>query len=328
MSFAGKEMVRALLAVAASQLAWAVPSALAQDYPSKQIRFLQGFPAGGNADVLVRVLGDELSKALGQTVIAEARPGASGNVASAEVARATPDGHTLVLLTTAHVISPALLKAMAFDPLNDFQFISKVADYPFFIAVHATSPHKTLKDLIDDAKARPGTLNWGSAGTGSGQHMAGELMALTSKVKTNHVPFRGDAGSVTALLSRSIDFIVAPSTVLIGNIDGGNFRALAITSRSRAKSLPNVPTIEEGGFPGFDMQAFASVATVKGTPQPIVDRITKELHAAIAKPSVTKRIIELGGIPAPNSNAEMKTFVEAQIKRWKEVVAAAGIQQQ
>lgn len=315
----------AMVAACMLPVAVAHSPAAAQDFPTRQIRMLQGFPAGGNADVLARVIGEEISKTLGQSVIAEARPGASGNLASQEVARATPDGHTLMLFTTAHVISPALIKALAFDPVNDFEFVSKVADYPFFIAVHGDSPFKTLKDLIAAAQAKPDGLTWGSAGNGSGQHMGGELLALSAKFKARHVPFRGDAGSVTALLSKSVDYIVAPSLVLIGNIEGGNFRALAITARTRAQSLPNVPTVEELGHPGFDMQAFAAIATTKGTPPAVVAKLTKAVHDAIAQPGVAKRIVELGGIPAPNSGAEMKSYVEAQIKRWRDVVAQAGI---
>jgi tripartite-type tricarboxylate transporter receptor subunit TctC len=319
--------MRRLVAVACAvlSLVGGALGAAAQGYPTKQIRFLQGFPAGGNADILTRVLGDELSKALGQPVIVEARPGATGNIATEQIVRAAPDGHSLVLLTTAHVISPALLKAISFDPIKDVSFITKVADYPFFVAVHASSPLKTIQDLVAAAKAKPDTLTWGSAGTGSGQHMCGELFALESKVKIRHVPFRGDAGSVTALLSKSVDFIVAPSTVLISNVEGGNFRALAISSKTRAESLKNVPTMTEALGIEIEMQAFASVATTKGTPDAVVQRLNRELHTIIAKPAVAKRIVELGGIPAPNSSAEMTAFAEAQIKRWKTVVDAAGI---
>jgi tripartite-type tricarboxylate transporter receptor subunit TctC len=299
--------------------------AQAQTYPTKQIRFLQGFPAGGNADILTRVLGDELSKALGQAVIVEARPGATGNLATEQIVRAAPDGHALVLLTTAHVISPALLKAISFDPIKDVAFITKVADYPFLIAVHASSPHKSLKELVAAARAKPDGLTWGSAGTGSGQHMGGETLALEAKIKVRHVPFRGDAGSVTALLSKSVDYIVAPSTVLISNIEAGTFRALAITSRTRAPSLPNVPTMGEMVGGDIEMQAFASVATTRGTPLAVVERLNKELHTIIAKPAVAKRIRELGGVPAPTTAAEMTAFADAQVKRWKRVVEAAGI---
>ena len=272
-------------AIAALALFTAASAAQAQDFPTKPIRFLQGFPAGGNADILARSIGDEMSKTLGQSVQVEAKPGASGNLATQEAAKATPDGHTIVLLTTAHVISPALMKSLAFDPVKDLDFISKAADFPFFIAVHKDSPFKTINDLIEHAKAKPGALTWGSAGNGSGQHMCGELMQLATKTKMVHVPFRGDAGSVTALLSKSIDFIVAPSTVLVGNIEGGNFRALAISSKTRAPGLKDVPTLAEALKVDIEMQAFQGIATAKGTPKPILDRLTKEIHAALKTPS-------------------------------------------
>lgn len=300
----------------------------AQDYPSKPIRFVQGFPAGGNADIISRLIGDIISKAVGQPVLAEARPGASGNVASEQVARADPDGHTLVLLSTAHVISPALLKSLNFDPVKDFTFISKVAEFPVLVAIHNDNAYKTLRDLVADAKARPGGLNWGSAGTGTGQHMSGALFALTTGTRMVHVPFRGDAGSVTALLSKSVDFIMAPSTVLTGNIEGGNFRALAVSSRARAPVLKDVPTMTEALGQPLEYYSFFAVATTKGVPRTIIERLTKEIYAAIADANISRRLVEMGGSPAPSTGEETAQFVESQVKRWKEVVAAAGIQAQ
>lgn len=306
----------------------AVAGAWAQAYPSKPIRFLQGFPAGGNADVITRALGEEISKSLGQPVLAEARPGASGNLATEQIVRSQPDGYQIVLLTTAHVISPALLKSISFDPVKDLDFISWVVDFPFFLAVHNDSPYKSVNELVAAARAKPDALTWGSAGTGSGQHMSGELMMLETKTKMRHVPFRGDAGSVTALLSKSIDFIMAPSTVLVGNIDGGNFRALAVSSKSRAPALPKVPTMAEALKLDIEMQAFNAIATTKGTPAPILDKLTKAVHAAIKTPSIDKRLREMGGAPLVTSNAEMAKLIEGHVTRWKNVVAAAGIKQE
>ena len=327
MSVRARSLVRIACGAVLAQVL-AATAALAQDFPNRPIRFLQGFPAGGNADVIARAFGEEISKTLGQPVLVEAKPGASGNLATSEVVRATPDGHQIVLLTTAHVISPALLKSVSFDAVKDLDFISKVADFPFFVAVHNDSPFKTINDLIEHARAKPDSLTWGSAGTGSGQHMCGELMAYTTKVKLRHVAFRGDAGSVTALLSKSIDFIVAPSTVLVGNIEGGNFRALAISSKVRAPALKDVPTMSEALKVDIEMQAFQGVATTKGTPKPIIDRLAKEVHAALAVPSVEKRLRDMGGTPAPTTPAETAAFVEAQVKRWKDIVTAADIKQE
>ena len=323
-----KSVLTALAALTAFALPIVPSGAVAQDFPSKAIRLLQGFPAGGNADVIARSVGDELAKTFGQTVLVEARPGASGNLATEQVVRATPDGYSLVLVTTAHVISPALLKSISFDAVKDLDFISKVADFPFFVAVHNDSPFKTINDLIDAARARPGALTWGHAGTGSGQHMCGELMIFATRTKMVNVPFRGDAGSVTALLSKSVDFIVAPSTVLVGNIDGGNFRALAISSKTRAPALKDVPTMAEALKLDIEMQAFQGIATTKGTPRPIVDRLSKAVHAALAVPSVDKRLRDMGGTPAPTTPAETTVFIERQVQRWKDIVAAAGIQPQ
>jgi tripartite-type tricarboxylate transporter receptor subunit TctC len=300
-------------------------AAFAQDYPTRPIRFLQGFPAGGNADLITRAMGEEISKTLGQSVIVEARPGASGNLATEQIVRAPPDGYQIVLLTTAHVISPALLKSVSFDPVKDLDFISWLADFPFFVAVHNDSPYKTVNQLVDAARAKPDSITWGSAGTGSGQHMSGELMVFATKTKMRHVPFRGDAGSVIALLSKSVDFIMAPSTVLVGNVEGGNFRALAVSSKTRAPALKDVPTMTEALKLDIEMQAFNAVATTKGTPAPILEKLTKAVHAALATQTVDKRLRDMGGTPLATSNAQTGKLIEAHVTRWKEVVTAAGI---
>ncbi len=297
----------------------------AQTFPNKPIRFLQGFPAGGNADVIVRAMGDELGKSLGQPMIAEARPGASGNLATEQVVRAQPDGYQIVLLTTAHVISPALLKAVSFDAVKDLDFISWIADFPFFVAVHNDSPYKTINELIAAGRANPDKLTWGSAGVGSGQHMSGETMIHATKAKMRHVPFRGDAGSVTALLSKSVDFIMAPSTVLVGNIEGGNFRALAVSSKVRAPALKDVPTMAEALKLDIEMQAFNAVATTKGTPKPVIEKLTQAVHAAVKSPAMDKRLRDMGGTPKVTSNEEMAEMIAGHVARWKAFVAEAKI---
>ena len=320
-AFAGLAILR--LAV----LAPALP-AQAQDFPSKPIRFLQGFAAGGNADVITRTLADELSKSLGQPVIAEARPGAGGNLASDQAARAAPDGHTLVLLTTAHVISPSLLKSVPFDPVKDFTFVTSVADFPFFFVTNAQSPIKDIQSLVAAARANPGGLTYGSAGLGTGQHMCGELFVTTLGLKIVHLPFRGDSDAVTGLLSNSVDYIISPATAILGNITAGTFRALAVSGSRRAPQLDTVPTVAETVAPGFEMMAFVGVATTPGTPRAIVDRLNAEIQQAMLRPAVDKRLRDLGGIPAPSTPEEMTQRIDAQVKRWAGVVEKAGIQRQ
>jgi tripartite-type tricarboxylate transporter receptor subunit TctC len=299
--------------------------ATAEDYPTRPIKFLQGFAPGGNADVITRVMGDEMAKSLGQPVIAEARPGAGGNLASEQIARATPDGYAIVLLTTAHVISPALYKSLSFDPVNDFEFISTVSDFPFFIVVNAASPHRDLAELVAAARARPGTVTAGTAGVGTGQHMCTELFATSIGTKFVHVPFRGDAGAVTALLGGNVDFIVAPGTAILGNIEGGKFRALAISGKQRWAPLASVPTVAETVAPGFEMMAWVGVATTRGVAKPIVERLNREVRQAMAQPAVDKRLRDLGGIPGSSTPQEMTDKVAFHVKRWKEVAEKAGI---
>jgi tripartite-type tricarboxylate transporter receptor subunit TctC len=301
-------------------------AAHAQDkYPSHPIKFVQGFPAGGNADALTRVLGSELATGLGQPVISEARVGAGGNIAAEQVARAAPDGYTLLLATTAHVVSPALYASLNYDPVGDFAFISSVTNVPFFIVTYAESPYKTIQNLVDAAKAKPGSINVGTAGIGTGQHMCLELLISTLGVKVQHVPFRGDAGAVTGLLTKNVDAIVAPATAVLGNIQGGKFRALAITGKERWPALKDVPTLAETVSPGFEMIAWIGVATTHGTPKPIVERLNQEFRRVIALPNVGEQLRNLGGLPASSTPEQATDRVKFEIARWKDVAHKAGI---
>jgi tripartite-type tricarboxylate transporter receptor subunit TctC len=307
-------------------LALGVQMAAAQEYPNRPIQFMQGFAPGGNADVITRVLGDAMSRDMGQPVISESRTGAGGNLASAMTAKASADGYTIVLLTTAHVISPAIYNSLGFDPVNDFEFISTVSDFPFFIVTSANSPYKNIGDLVAAARAKPGGLTVGTAGVGTGQHMCEELFATSIGTKFIHVPFRGDSAAVAALLGDNVDFIVAPGTAIFANIEAGKFKALAVSGSQRWPSLPQVPTIAETVAPGFEVMAWVGVATTRGVPAPIIDRLNKELRQALASPTVKARLNGLGGIPHASSPAEMTERVKSEITRWIEVATKAGIE--
>jgi tripartite-type tricarboxylate transporter receptor subunit TctC len=306
-------------------IALCVTAAGAQDYPNRPIKFVQGFPAGGNADAITRVLGAEMAKGLGQPVVSEARVGAGGNIAAEQIARGAPDGYTLLLATTAHVVSPALYASLNYDPVNDFAFISSITNVPFFIVTYADSPYKTLKDLVDAARARPGAINIGTAGIGTGQHMCLELFASTLGVKIQHVPFRGDAGAVTGLLGKNVEAIIAPATAVLGNVQGGNFRALAITAKERWPALKDVPTVAEAVSPNFEMIAWIGVAAAHGTPKPIVERLNREFRRVIALPNVDEQLRNLGGFPNSSSPEEATERVKFEIARWKDVAHKAGI---
>jgi tripartite-type tricarboxylate transporter receptor subunit TctC len=315
------------MALAVGLTLGAVPAA-AQDYPNRPIKFLQGFAPGGNADIISRVVGEEMSKSLGQPVINESRAGAGGNLASEMTAKAAPDGYTIVLLTTGHVISPALYKSLPFDPVKDFEFVSTVSDFPFFIVVNAESRFKTIGDLVAAAREKPGAVTVGTAGIGTGQHMCSELFASSVGTKFVHVPFRGDSGAVTALLSGNIDFIIAPGTAIFSNIEAGKFRALALSGAERWPALPNVPTIGETAVPGFEVMAWVGVATTHGVPQPIVERLSKEVRQALAVPAVRDRLRALGGVARGSTPEQMRERAIAQVARWKEVAEKAGLERQ
>lgn len=321
-----KTFLRLLTAVSfVASAAAAIGTAAAQEYPTRPIRFIQGFAPGGNADVITRVLGAEMSKSLSQPVIPEARVGAGGNIAAQQVARAEPDGYTLLLVTTAHLVSPALYNSLGYDPINDFAFISSVTNVPFFIVCRADSPLKSIKDLVAAAKASPGSITIGTAGIGTGQHMGLELFAAATGIKVLHVPFRGDAGAVTGLLEKSVDAIVTPGTAVFGNIEGGNFRALAIMGSERWPALKDVPTVGETVAPGFDMLAWIGVGTTHGVPTPIIKRLNTAITQAVAQPTVEEKLRSLGGFPKSSTPEEATERVKREIPMWKKLATQAGI---
>jgi tripartite-type tricarboxylate transporter receptor subunit TctC len=302
--------------------------ASAADYPSKPIRFLQGFAPGGNADIISRIIGEQLQPALGQPIIYESRAGAGGNLASEAIATGEPDGYSLVLLTTGHTIGGALYKSLKFDPVKDFSFISTTTEIPFFFVVNAKSRFQTIQELVAAAKVKPDAVTFGTAGVGTGQHLTGELFSSSLGIKMLHVPFRGDSAAVTALLSNDIDFIIAPGTAIFGNIAGGTFRALAVSSKERWPAQPNVPTLAETVTKDVDVPAFSGIATTKGVSKDIVQRLNKEIRRIVALPTVAKKLNDIGNVPKSSTPEEMTTLVSSQIARWNGVIDKAGIPRQ
>jgi tripartite-type tricarboxylate transporter receptor subunit TctC len=319
---AGRLIVGAFLSFALFSVAGAA------DYPNKPLRFLQGFAPGGNADIISRIIGEELQPALGQPIIYEGRAGAGGNLASETIATGEPDGYSLVLLTTGHTIGGALYKSLKFDPVKDFSFISTTTEIPFFFVVNAKSRFQTIQELVAAAKVKPDAVTFGTAGVGTGQHLTGELFASSIGAKLLHVPFRGDSAAVTALLSNDIDFIIAPGTAIFGNIQGGTFRALAVSSKERWPAQPNVPTLAETVTKEVDVPAFSGVATTKGVPKEIVQRLNGEIRRIVALPSVVKKLNDIGNVAKSSTPEEFTSLVSSQIARWNSVIDRAGIQRQ
>ncbi|QCK88415.1 tripartite tricarboxylate transporter substrate binding protein [Phreatobacter aquaticus] len=317
-------MSKILVALLAGLCALASPVA-ANDFPNRPIRVLHGFAAGGNADIVARIMAEEMRKILGQSLIVEPRPGAGGNIASQATARADADGYTIVLLTTAHAISPALIRAQNFDPVADFQFLSMVTDFPFFIVVNEASRFRTIQDLVAEARAKPGTLTAGTAGVGTGHHMGLELMSSTLGVKFVHVPYRGDSGAITGVLGSSVDFIIAPGAAVLSSIEDGKLRALAVTGPRRWATTPAVPTLSESVSPGLEMMAWIGFAAPQNIPRPVLDRLNAAIRQAVDSTEVRARLASLGGYPSASTPEEMTRKVTAQIALWKDVAAKAGM---
>jgi tripartite-type tricarboxylate transporter receptor subunit TctC len=321
-----RRLGRSALFAIATLFALAPSLAEAQTYPNRPIRLLHGFSPGGAADALARIVSDGLSKRLGQPVIVEAKPGAGGNIAAASVANATPDGYTLGLVTGAHAISGALYKKLAYDPTDSFEMVSTLVYYALVIAVRADSPANTLPDLIAMAKQKPNELSFGSVGFGSTHHLAGELLTTTAGIKMVHVPYRGDAPSVTSLLGGDVPVIVGTTVLLAGQIESGAIRGLAVTSPTRTPLLPNVPSAEEAGLKGYDVRTWAGLLLPKGTPPDIVQKLNTEVAAMLADPAVKKALeTATGGDVRGSTPEDMRSLIRSEITKWSKVIEEAKI---
>lgn len=293
-------------------------------YPSQTIHLVHGFGAGGNADVVARLVGEKLARVLGQSVVVEIKSGAGGSIASDFVAKAKPDGYTLVLLTGAHTVSSALRKSLPYDPVKDFAFLSTVGSFPFIVAVRAEHPARTLADLIALAKKEPGRVTFTSVGVGSTQHMVGELVGATAGVKLLHVPYRGGAAPVQAVIAGDVDVLADTLTVAMPHVRSGRLRALAVTSAEAWPGAPGVSIVAQT-LAGFEVRSWLGLAAPAGTPE----AVTGTLHAALSKvlqdPDTQKTFAAMGSETALISPAQMRAMVERDIVRWREVAAKAGI---
>jgi len=319
-------MIRRQLLATLTLTALALPGvALAQAYPDRPIKVLQGFAPGGNADNIARTVGMEMSKGLGQNIVVEAQAGAGGTIASNTVAKSRPDGYTLLLATGGHAVAGAMYNNLAYRTVEDFEMVSTITYFPFLVVVPANSKYASLTALLAAAKANPTELSYGTAGIGSTHHLAGELLASMSQTKLLHVPYRGDSASLTALLGGEIPMIIAPPTAVLANIKAGKLKAIATTGPQRWQGLPDVPTVAEQGVAGYDVQSWAGLMAPAGTPKPIVDRLNAELQKALVVPAVKTRLEEMGGDVRGSTPEEMRNMVATQTQKWIQVVNDAKI---
>lgn len=307
-------------------LAGGLPAALAQSsWPDRPIRALQGFAAGGNADAIARLVGIEMAKGLGQPIVVEAVTGAGGTLASAAVARAAPDGHTMLLATGGHVVTGALYEKLPYDTISSFEPVSTITFFPFLLAVPADSKFRGLGDVLAAGRAAPGTIGYGTAGVGSTHHLVGEMLAKMANVPLMHVPYRGDAGSIPAVLGGSIPLVIAPPTAVLSHAKAGKLRVIAVTGPERWEAMPDVPTVAEQGVPGYDVRSWAGWMVPAGTPAALVQRLNAETLKALQVPSVKARLEDMGGDARGSSPREMRAMMESELQKWKQVVTDARI---
>jgi tripartite-type tricarboxylate transporter receptor subunit TctC len=298
---------------------------IAQAYPVRPIRILQGFAPGGNADAIARLIGGEMSKTMGQPFIVEAQPGAGGTIAANSVARSKADGYTLLLATGGHVVAGALYNSLPYQTVNSFEMVSTITDFFFLIVTQANSNFRNFNDVLTASRSSPLAVTYGTAGIGSTHHLAGELLVKMAGVDMLHVPYRGDAAALSSLLAGDVSIIIAPPSSVLSNIKAGNLRALAITSSQRWQAMPKVPTVSEQGVPGYDVRSWAGLMAPAGTPKVVIERLNFELINTLQIPSIKTRLEELGGQVRVSSPDEMRTMVASELIRWQQVVADAKI---
>ena len=300
--------------------ALALPAVQAQSWPSKATRLIVPFAPGGSTDVVARMLGQKLSEFWGQPVVVENRAGAGGNVGADVVAKSAPDGYTLLLASGSITINPSIYAAMPFDTVRDLTPISNVASGPMLVVVQDKAPWRSLKDLIQDAKANPGKINFGSAGVGSQVHLAAENFADASGIEITHVPYRGEAVAYTDLISGQIQLMVGNIAAASALLGAGRLRALALTGSNRSPLLPDVPTVAESGVPRFENTGWFGLLGPAGIPRPIVEKIHQDTVRAMSDTQIKGRLYVAGMRPVLSSPQELSAQMDAELKRWAQVV--------
>ena len=301
------------------------PVACAQaPYPSKPIRFIVGFAPGATNDLVARLLGQKLTEQFGQTVVVENRGGANTAIASAQFVRAAPDGYTLMLNSPGHLTNPSLMK-LDFDSVNDFAFITQLAESVNLVIVHPSLPAKSIKELIAISKPRPGQINYASSGTGTTVHLSAELFQYMTGVKWVHIPYKGGGLALQELIAgqTSLSFLNLPTAINIAR--AGKLRALATTGAKRAGAAPELPTVAESGVPGFEVTTMYGISAPAKTPRVIVDRLHSEIVRALNSPDLRGKLIEAGADPVGSTPEEYTAFVKSEIAKWAKVINAAGI---
>ena len=299
--------------------------AVAQDYPTRPITLVVPFPPGGGNDLMARIVGERMSRTLGQPVVVENRPGAGGNIGSRQAARSKPDGYTMLLAFTGTLgINPSLYDNIGYD-LKELTPLGLISTSPAVLVVNPSFPAKTLRELIAHAKANPGQLNYASSGIGTVVHVATEMLADAAGIEIKQIPYKGTGPAVSDLLGGHVSMMMPPIPTVISNVQAGTLRALAVSSKTRSSLLPDVPTIDEAGLPGFSSEQAYGLLVPAGTPRPIIDRLNKEMRTALEAEDVRKRIIADGATPRPSTPEEYGAQIASDQATWGGIVKKLGL---
>jgi tripartite-type tricarboxylate transporter receptor subunit TctC len=304
----------------------AAPALLAQGYPAKPVRLVVPYPPGGGSDTIARPLAQKLSETLGQQVLVENRGGANGNIGMELVARSAPDGHTLVFALSAQLaINPGLYPKIPYDPVRDFAPITLFGSGIYILVVHPSLPARSVKELIALARKRPGEIAYSSSGSGSGGHLAAELLASMAGIKLLHVPYKGGGPALMDLIAGNVQVLFATQLASWPHIQSGRIRALAVSTDQRAASLPDLPTIAESGVPGYDSGVWYALLAPAGTPREIVARLNQEVARALAQPDYRAFLVRNGVEPIGSAPEELARYIKSELVKWAKVIREAGV---
>ena len=301
--------------------------ARAQDYPIRPLRFIVPYPPGGAADIVARMVAQKLTAALGATVVIDNRAGAGGNLGTDLAAKAAPDGYTLLMGNVGPIaINPGLFRKLPYDPLRDFAPVSLLAVYPNVLVINPSLPVKSVTDLIGYARVRPGQLAFASAGNGSSTHLAAELFKSMAGIEMMHVPYKGGSQAVVDVIGGQVQMYFSSVLGALPHVKSGKLRALAVTGSRRSRAAPELPTIAECGFPGYEANNWLGLLVPAGTPNPVITRLDQEIVKAFAQPEFHEKISVQGGDAETGSPAQFAAYIRAEIKKWAQVIKASGAQ--
>ncbi|PVY71002.1 tripartite-type tricarboxylate transporter receptor subunit TctC [Cupriavidus alkaliphilus] len=315
----------AVVALTSSLMLAAAPAAVAQaPYPGKPIRLVVPFSAGSATDILARIIGTKMGEGGTYQVIVDNRPGAGGTLGATGVAKAAPDGYTLILVSVGHAINATLYPRLAYDTVKDFAPVSLVATVPNVLVVNAGSRYKSVRDLVTAARAAPGTLNFDSAGSGSSTHLSGEMFRMQAGIDIVHIPYKGTGDALTDVMAGRGDMMFAPTVSAMPFVRQGKLRALAVTTARRSSSLPDIPTVAESGLPGYAFDSWFGILAPAGTPKEIIDTLNAEIGKALAAPDVRERLAAQGAEPKRSSPQEFASYIQAEIGKLAPVIRQSG----